>query len=132
MPAIASEEVAYNGANLAANTYTATKRITLAPNPTSGDKTQQVWAFISWDGLSAGDLRVRVRNKPMVTVPASASREGIVVADSGLQTSSPGSGSVLTFIEVAGPDLEIETVVNGAGTPNVTVYIQSTAEITLS
>jgi hypothetical protein len=137
MPSINGNAVLFNGAALAAVTTTGTtRRVTLEPEPLSGDHTQQVWATVSWEGMSAGSLVVNVYCLPLVTVPASASRQPVLVATHAPQLDQTpavaAAGVCRTFIEVAGPNMYAEAVVVGAGTPDVTVYLESTGQINLA
>lgn len=137
MPAINGEVVLLDAAALAAGTKTGTTyAIDLQPDPTSGDHTQQVWATVSWEGMSAGSLVVNVYSKPRTTDPVSASNQPVLVATMSPQLDqtpvTASTGVCRTFIEVAGPNMYAEAIVVGAGTPNVTVYLESTSDITLS
>lgn len=137
MPAINGEAVLFDAATLAAGTKTGTTyAIDLQPDPTSGDHTQQVWATVCWEGMSAGSLVVNVYCLPRETDPVSASRQPILVATMSPQLDqdpvTAAEGSCRTFVEVAGPLMYAEAIVVGAGTPNVTVYLDSTGQLTLT
>lgn len=128
MPAINGQVTIFDYASLAAGTKIGTTyRIELSPESLSGDRTQQVWALISWEGLGVGDLTVNVYNQAATMTPAAKSNQPLLVATSGLQTAT--SGAMQVFVEVAGPNMYAEAVVNGVGTPDVTVYLLATANI---
>lgn len=131
MPAITGQGRIYNAAAIVDGTALGSEyAIELKPNPRSSDTTQQAWAGISWSNLGAGTLIVNVYNLAKPTTPASASREKQLVATSG--SVSAASGSLLKFIEVAGPNMIVETVVAGGGVPNVTVNLESTSNVTVT
>ena len=108
MPAINSQAVIFDQAALAAGTKVGTTyAIDLGPEPTSGDHTQQVWALISWSGLTAGSIQVNIYNQADVSTPAAKSFSPLLVGQLVDSTNTPtaqtaAAGSQLVFIEVAG------------------------------
>jgi len=136
MPAVNSQAVIYDQAALGAGTKVGTTfAISLAPEPLTGDSTQQGWLSLSWSGLTAGSIQINVYNLPDVTVPAVKSYSPLLVATLVDSTNTPTaqtatSGCQWVFTEVMGPLLYAEAVVVGAGTPDCTVTLLATGQVT--